>query len=301
MEEEKKDNLGNTNMNQEQTKGLKRKGTMMTIIVLIVVMLIGYTIYTNYNNKEKSKTENKTEIKNEKEKNDENSKTDVSKEEKEDTNEFKEENIKMNENETRQLSSIYISYLNPMENKCINTKIEKNCLSDDDIANIVFETLDEDEKLENREDINDAEWNEYISYDIYKQYVKNMFNIEDYEIPKEFNTMYQYCHKYTNTGQNIKRYTSGPGCSFGAHAITKIDQWSYKYENYVEEKNNIIVVTVVAMYEYNEDVNTNPKTIYTDKNKTVSVEDDSDIRLKRLNYKFKKGNGYLTLVSIENK
>ena len=300
MEEEKKDNLENTNMNQEQTKGLKRKGIMMAIIVLIVVMLVVYTIYTNYNNKEKNKAENKTEIKNEENQNNENHKTDVAEEGQDNTNEFEEENIKMNEKEIKKLSSTYISYLNPMENNCISTKIDKNCLSDDDIANIVFEALDEDKKLENREDINDGEWNDYISYDIYKQYVKNMFSIEDYEIPKEFNTMYQYCHKYTNTGQNIKRYTNGPGCSFGAHAITKIDQWSYKFENYVEEKNNI-VVTVVAMYEYNEDVNTNPITIYTDKNKTVSVEDDNDTRLKRLSYTFIKGDNYLTLISIENK
>lgn len=218
-------------------------------------------------------------------------------------NEFEtEENI--TEKEIKILSKKFIDVLNPMNNICLNNKIDKDCFSADEISNLTFLFLDEDQKFENKEDINEVEYNDYVSYDTFKQYVKRTFDIENYIVPNDFSNLTKgsmACHKYTNTGKNIKRYTNVPGCSFGTHEVVTIDNWYYNYESYKEEGNNIII-TVVASYKYNENRYENNETIiYTDERKEERVDNEYDSKLKRLNYTFKKGDNYLTLLSIELK
>ena len=222
---------------------------------------------------------------------------------KEDNNETEknnntESNIDINEDEVKKMSSIYINGLNPMKNECIKKSINNNCLSDEEITNLVFLVLDEEKKFDNIKYISEAETIDYVSYDVFQEYVRRMFNIYDYKIPEKFNMKYQYCHKYTNTGKNIERYTNGPECSFGPDAYIKIDDWHYNYESYKVE-GDIVIVTAVALYQYNENKYENKTTNYIDANKTTTVDDYFDSRLTRLNYIFKYNDGNLTLISIK--
>ena len=84
-----------------------------------------------------------------------------------------EENI--TEKEIKILSKKFIDVLNPMNNICLNNKIDKDCFSADEISNLAFLFLDEDQKFENKEDISEVEYNDYVSYDTFKEYVKRRF------------------------------------------------------------------------------------------------------------------------------
>ena len=292
------------NLTEEEIKKRKKgKNILIVVMAIIMVLLVGYIVFMcidikGNNNKD---TLNNTEKHEEVSKNENISESEnLEEEEDEDIEEPFEEIIEMSGDEVKKLSFRFISMLNPMDNRCINTKITKKCFSEEEIIDFVNAALDEDNKFENKEVLSDTEHFDYVSYDVYKEYVKRFFGIDDYKIPQNFDTINQNCHKYTNTGQNIQRYENGPQCSFGAHADVKYEDWHYNYESYVEE-GNIVVVTAVAVYNYNENIYTNHTEYYVDSSKTVRVEDYSDSRLKRLNYKFKKNNGYLTLLSIEIK
>ncbi len=295
-------NENNKNVTEEPITESKKKNNIVLIIGIIIFGLLMFTggffiskmLDSNSNKTDNNNTEEvEKEDKNKTEK-DNNNTEDTDKD-----NDYAKININISEDEVKKLSDIYISYLNPMRNKCIKKSIDNNCLSDEEISNLVFIKLDEEKMFGNSKSISETDTKDYVSYDVFQQYVKKMFDIDNYKIPKKFNTKYEYCHKYTNTGENIERYTSGPGCSFGAHGDVKVDDWYYNYESYKVE-GDIVTVTVVVLYQYNEDIYNSDTTNYTDDSKTISVDDYFDSRLTRLKYRFKYNDDNFTLISIES-
>lgn len=288
MKEENKDKLTENNGKS------KIKNVLLIIVVLIIICIAIFILYLLFNSKTNKGVNSSKEN---------NSVTEIAKDKKnqEIEAEGKKENI--SESEIKKLSVEFFNVLNPMKNTCINNKIDKNCFSDEEINILVFTMLDKDQKFENKESLNEEgyEYNDYVSYDTFKQYVKRIFDIDNYTIPNDFSKLTQetmICHKYTNTGENIKRYTNVPGCSFGADGVATIEQWEYNYESY-NVVGNELIINVVASYKYVSFEDNTGKIFYTDESKNERVDNEYDPKLKRLKYTFRKEKNYLTLLSIE--